>query len=254
MIQNSMTRIEDRDLRLVALTGGGSGIGRAIARGLAADGYNVAVLGRRMAALEETAAGHERIAGFAADLGDAAQATAAMARIEARFSQPIDGLIVAAALYPKLHFLDQDADSFTETVMTNICGVANAIRPVLPGMLARNLGRIVVVGSLADNAPIPAASAYSASKGGLHALVKALASEVDRGRYPNVLINELVPGATKTAMSDFGQEPEAVVDFIRMQLNFPSGGPTGRCWLGAKEIHLGESWKRGLLRAVLRRG
>lgn len=248
-----MEVMQEGRLKTFAVTGAGSGIGRAVAVGLAKEGYSVVALGRRKAALEETAAGHPGIHVVPLDVSRPEDCKAVFARIAQEIGR-VDGLVCCAAIYPKVHFFDQTPESFNDTIVINVCGVTNVIREVLPGMLERNLGRIVVLGSLADNSPISTALGYSASKGALHAVVKGLAVEIDRFRYPNVLINELLPGATLTAMCDFGQTPDEVVPCVLNLVNFPSGGPTGRCYRGFERVRLGETWKQALLRmAGLRR-
>ena len=249
-----MEQIGVHTLKRVAVTGGGSGIGRAICHGLAQSGLEVVALGRTQSSLDETAQGHAGIVTKTIDVRDPDDCARVFAQLAAHYGAPMDGLVVSAAIYPKVHFLDQTPDSFTDTVLTNIVGGANVVRAVLPDMLARNMGRIVVLGSLADNNPIPSAIAYSVSKGGLHALIKGIAAEIDPARYPNVLINELIPGATQTAMSDFGQSAEAVVPFVCAELDRPSGGPSGTCWYNGKQIRFGETWKGALKRTILRRG
>jgi NAD(P)-dependent dehydrogenase (short-subunit alcohol dehydrogenase family) len=162
-------------------------------------------------------------------------------------------MICNAAVYPRDYFLDQPAEDWTRTIVVNVAGVANCCRAVLPEMLARNAGRIVVMGSLADMNPIAASSAYSASKGALHALVRAIASEIDPRRFPNVLINEFNPGATRTAMSEAGEDPAVLYPRVRRLVDFPAGGPTGRMFVRDREFRPNESLKGKIGRVVLGR-
>jgi len=238
----------------VVVTGAGSGIGRALCVGLSSDGYRVIGTGRRRDALEATAK-HCAEGNFfwrEMDVADADAVAAGFSAIEKEHG-PVDALVSNAAIYQRGYFLDMSAQQWTSEIMINLVGAANCCRAVLPGMLERQSGRIVIVGSLADLNPIPASSAYSASKGGLHALVKALASEIDRARYPNVLVNELNPGATRTAMSEAGHAPEAVYPAAKRLLETPAGGPTGRMFALDREIRLNEGLKARLKRLVLRR-
>lgn len=246
----AMDVIEVQDIKLVAVTGGGSGIGRAVCQHLAEAGLSVLALGRTMSSLEETAKGHAQITPWLLDARDMAATQSAFDAIKAEYGQPVDALIASAAIYPRVHFVDQSVESFDDTFSTNVLAVANVIRAVLPDMLARNTGRITVIGSLADQNPIPTAVAYSASKGAIHALVRGIAAEIDRERYPNVLINELNPGATRTAMSDHGQTPQDVAPFVKAQIDFPSGGPHGTCWSGHQQIHFGDGLKNMILRKL----
>ncbi len=237
------------DAKVVVITGGGSGIGQALARRFAQAGARVAILGRNLARLQATAEGCPTIHPYSADVRDPAQCVEVMGRIKADLGT-IQVLIANAAIYPRAYFLDQAPEVFADTFAINVLGVANSIRPVLPDMLAHNDGRIVVMGSLADLNPLPDSIAYSATKGALHALVKGLAREVDRSRYPNVLINEFSPGATRTAMSDYGHAPEAIFDLMLPLILMPEGGQSGAFFQEGRQLHVGESWKGALKRLL----
>lgn len=241
-------------LRNVVVTGAGSGIGRALCIGFSSDGHRVIGVGRRGDSLESTAklCADGNFFWRALDVADADAVAAGFAAIEQEHG-PIDALISNAAIYQRRYFLDMTAQEWTSEILINLCGAANCCHAVLPGMLQRQLGRIVIIGSLADLDPIPASSAYSASKGGLHALVKALASEIDRIRYPNVLVNELNPGATRTAMSEAGHPPEAVYPAAKRLLEAASGGPTGRMFGLDREIHVNEGLKAKVKRLLFGR-
>lgn len=243
---------ENRPGKLVVVTGASSRFGRAICKGLSETGWSVVAIGRDLEALQEISNGSSQIHIRKLDVTDPLECKKVFREVGENLGE-IDALIACATIYPKIHFLDQDPECFQNTILTNICGVANSIREVLPGMLERNLGRVIVMGSLADITPIATAVSYSCSKGGMHALVKGIATEIDRARAPNVLINELIPDPTRDAEISEAQELNEVVQFVSAQLAFPSNGPTGRCWMGNKEVRLGESWKRALLRTVLRR-
>ncbi|WP_236949101.1 SDR family oxidoreductase [Mycolicibacterium goodii] len=239
--------LTEHRIRVAVVTGGGAGIGRAVARGLASTGYCVAVVGRHMESLVQTAEDHAHIAPFRLDVGDAARSAVVFAEVERQLGQ-VDILVANAAVYPRVHFLDQSPASFEETFQTNVHGVANAVRSVLPGMLSRNAGRIIVLGSLADQSPLAGACAYSSSKGALHALVRGIAVEIDRVRYPNVLINEFNPGRTRTAMGKGGHPPEAVYPLIQALIDQPPGGPHGRMFIMDREVRSNERLSRAILR------
>jgi len=241
--------LPDHRFQVAVVTGGGGGIGRAVSHGLASAGYCVAILGRCMEDLSETARGNPRIAPYCLDVGDAERSAAVFAEVERRMG-PVDILVANAAVYPRVHFLDQSPASFEDTFQTNVHGVANAVRSVLPGMLSRNAGRIIVLGSLADQSPLAGACAYSASKGALHALVRGIAAEVDRVRYPNVLMNEFNPGQTRTAMSGDGQPPEAVYPLIQALIDQPPGGAHGRMFVRDHESRTNERLTRAILHRI----
>lgn len=236
----------------VAITGAGSGIGRALARAFADKGFKVAALGRTAATLAQTAEGHPSIRTYVMDVCDPGDCARTFSQIESDLG-PVDVLVANAAIYDKVHFLDQSAESFSQMMRTNIEGVANSIRPVLPSMLARNCGRVIVMGSLADMNPFPGSMAYAVTKGALHALTRGVAMEIDRDRYPNVLVNEFSPGATRTSMSDHGNRPEDIFPMLYRLVAFESGGPHGQFFQEWRQIRIGESWKSAIKRLILRR-
>ena len=227
--------------RTIVITGAGAGIGRALAAAFTRDGWSVAGIGRSADNLHETGAlcAEGTFEPVVADVVDHAAVGKAMAGIESRLG-PLEALVCAAAVYPHGYFLDQDAGDWDRTLLINVSGVANCCRAVLPGMLARNHGRIVILGSLADETPAPGSGIYSVSKGALHSFTRSLASEIDRVRYPDVLVNEYLPRATRTRMSPRGDDPASLYPWIRALVELPSGGPTGRAWRQGKE----HQWNR----------
>jgi NAD(P)-dependent dehydrogenase (short-subunit alcohol dehydrogenase family) len=244
--------------RTVVITGAGGGIGRAMAIGFTAGGASVVGLGRTDGPLAETAAlcGGGAFEAKVADVSDASATQAAIAEVLSERGA-VDILICNAAVYPRAFFVDQSAEEWNRTLMINVCGVANCCRAVLPSMLERGRGRIVVIGSLADMNPVPASSAYSASKAALHCLVKALAAEIDPKRFPDVLVNEFNPSATRTSMSEQGDDPALVFARVKGLADLPAGGPSGRMFFRDKELRPPESLRskvRRTLSRVLRGG
>lgn len=216
----------------VVVTGAGSGIGRALAAGFCSDGAVVMGFGRTSKDLEETAR--------QCDSGRMQYVVGDVARpldVERLFSEAsrlygkVDILVNNAALYPKVAFLESSHEEWSHVIQTNVIGMAHCCRLALPGMLERGFGRIVNLGSLAWLGPIPNSSAYAASKGAVRPFTRALAAEIDRTRYPDVLINELLPGVVKTKMSDSGQDPFEIYQHARFVASLPRNGPTGRSYL-----------------------
>jgi 2-hydroxycyclohexanecarboxyl-CoA dehydrogenase len=217
--------------KTVVVTGAGSGIGRALAQGFCADGANVVGIGRTAASLEETA----RLCGskmtfVVGDVSDQLAVDALFAMAHERFGR-VDILVNNAAMYPRELFLAPSFDNWVRTIETNVIGMALCCRAALQGMLDRGFGRILNVGSFAWKGPIPTASAYSVSKAAVHALTRAIAVEIDRGRYPDVLVNEFLPGIVQTRMSDTGIAPADVYPHARTVAGLPRGGPTGQTFL-----------------------
>ncbi len=218
--------------KVVVVTGAGSGIGRGLAAGFCRDGADVVGFGRTKADLDETAARHglgrmTAVVGSVAKMEDVDRLFAEAVKRHGR----VDILVNNAALYPKHAFLGASFDEWKETVEVNVIGLAYCCYKALPGMLERGYGRILNVGTFAWKGPIPRASAYSASKGAIPPLTKAIASEIDRTRHPDVLVNEFIPGIVKSRMSDSGDDPMNVYPHARHVASLPSGGPTGETFL-----------------------
>jgi NAD(P)-dependent dehydrogenase (short-subunit alcohol dehydrogenase family) len=211
---------------VVVVTGAGGGIGRALAIGFSRDGATVVGVGRRTAALEETA---RRCPGsmtwVSADLSRPEECARAVDGAVTDHGQ-VDVLINNAGTAATGPFLETPFDRWTAVVALNLLGVAACSRAALPHMIRREKGRIVTLTSRMAGTRIPGNSAYSASKAGASALTRSLAAEVTSA-HPNVLINDLIPGLTKTEMSDQGQDPESVYPFARRLVLLPAGGPSG---------------------------
>ena len=238
--------------RHILITGATGGIGRALVGQFAETGFLVSAVGRDAAKLEALGEWGPRVAPINGDFAKSDRSSSIVASAENRHG-PVTDLIAAAAIYPKAHFLDEPPEQLSEVLRVNVVGVANIIRQALPGMLERNFGRVIVMGSLADMNPVPGSLAYSVSKGALHTLVKGIAGEIDRTRYSNVLVNEFSPGATRTAMSGSGHDPEDIFPMLLPLIECGADGPHGRFFRENREFRIGETWKKALKRIVLRR-
>lgn len=245
--------------KTVIVTGAGSGVGRALAEGFCADGANVVGIGRTAETLEETARRCDgRMVFVIGDVSDEVAVERLFGEANGRFGR-VDILVNNAALYPRDLFLASSFDSWIRTIETNVIGMALCCRAALPGMLSRGFGRILNVGSFAWKGPIQTASAYSVSKAAVHVLTRSLTVEIDRNRYPDVLVNEFLPGVVQTAMSETGILPAEVYPHARTVASLPRGGPTGQVFLQSTllEEH-GERLSRvrrlvrGLKRSLLR--
>lgn len=187
--------------RRALVTGGGSGLGFAIAEGLAAAGASVVVNGRNRAKLDAAverlaAAGHAASA-CAFDVADEAAVAAGVAAIE-RDAGPIDILVNNAAVNVRKPLPEFTAGEWRALQAANVDGPFLVIRAVLPGMQARRRGKIVNICSLASDLGRPRIVAYAASKGALKMLTRALA--VETAPY-NVQVNGIAPGFFRTEMN-----------------------------------------------------
>lgn len=242
----------------VLITGAGMGVGRGLAAGFAKDGANVVGLGRTQSALDETAQEYcaGRMLAIGADVSSAQDVERAVSEAESHFGG-IDILINNAAIYPKQLFLESDIEDWAHAIDINVVGMARMCHRVLPGMLERRSGRILNVGSYAWKGPIPKANAYSVSKGAVHILTKSLAVEVDPATYPDVLINEFLPGIVHTRMTpEGGDDPMGVYAHASLVASLPAGGPHGQVFLKSEldQEDAGGSGLKRLVKRLLGRG
>lgn len=240
--------------RIVIITGAGAGLGRALAREAAARGDIAIAFGRDQGRLAETGTGLYPARYFReiVDVADFPSVEAAVQRVLARYGR-IDALFANAAVYPRMSLLEQEPADWMQVLAVNVGGVMASVRAVLPAMMAEAKGRIVAVGSFADLAPIPGSSAYCASKGALHSLVKAFAVEL-AGDFPDILINEWVPGALRTSMGiPEGHEPAEAARWGMDLIDLPAGGPTGRLFDRNRLVEPPRSLKRRIVNKLLLR-
>lgn len=175
--------------RRAVVTGGGRGIGRAVALALASAGHHVTVLGRNATTLSETAA----LAGGDARVVDVTDAAALIAVLTAL--GPTDILVSNAGAAESAPFLKSDDALFQRMMAVNFDSVVTASRAVLPGMIDRGFGRIVSVASLAGVKGYPYVTAYTAAKHAVVGFTRALALEVAR---KGVTVNAVCPGYVDT--------------------------------------------------------
>jgi short-subunit dehydrogenase len=186
---------------LAIVTGASSGIGRALALRLGAEGYRVGLIARRQEALEAVAAAIVGAGGVAvvavADVGDRAALRAAIEKVERQLG-PTD-LIVANAGYGTPTHLDPlNTADVEETFRVNVMGVIYSIEAVLPGMLARRRGHLVAISSLAAFKGLPGESAYCASKAAVNTYMEGLRIAL---RSRGVVVTTVCPGFVQTPMT-----------------------------------------------------
>jgi len=189
-----------RDVALV--TGGGSGIGRAIALRLSAAGARVGVLGRRRELLEQVAREIADGGGSAVTLvADVTQRTAVDAAVERLFDEwgSISLLVNNAGSGRSAPFTKTSAELWNEMLGVNLTGAYHVTRAVVPQMINAARGRIVSIASVAGLKGYPYISAYCAAKHGLIGLTRALAVEL-AGK--NITVNAVCPGYVETPMTE----------------------------------------------------
>ncbi len=213
---------------VVLITGGGRGIGAAVARRFAALGHRVAIVARTRTQLE--AVGKETGAlPVVADLQHVAEIEAAHAKVVAALG-PVDVLINNAGIVVR-HLVEGHAQADWDAVLAvNLTAPFVFARCVVPSMRARGRGRIVNVSSISATLASPGLAAYGASKAGLLALTRALALEV---KGDGVIVTALCPGSVDTEMlrgSGFSPDmsPEDVAGMIHCLVSAPAA-VSGSC-------------------------
>ena len=176
-------------MRRVLVTGGGSGIGRAVARDFADAGDHVTIAGRRLDALQETD-GDRGMECRAADVADEAS-------VKALFDTPFDVVVANAGTGRAARVADTSLDMWNATLAVTLTGVFLTFREALSGM--KSGGRLIAISSVAGLAGEANVAAYSAAKHGVMGLVKSLALEVAKS---GITCNAVCPGWVDTPMAE----------------------------------------------------
>lgn len=210
------------------ITGGGKGIGRALAVALAQEGVDIALLGRSAGSLEavakEIGGTGVKVAYATADVSDIQAVNEAVALLTKELGEP-DVLINNAGIAAFGGFMELEPAQWEQIIRVNLLGVYYVTRAVLPGMIARKTGDIINISSTAGQRGAPLTSAYSASKFGLLGLTESLMLEV---RKHNIRVSALTPSTIATDMAkdlhltdgnpDKVLQPEDLAEFVVAQL------------------------------------
>ncbi|TDC56470.1 SDR family oxidoreductase [Actinomadura sp. KC345] len=199
-------------MTVALITGAGGGLGTAIARRLAAGGHLVALNDhpdRDVAGLAAELGG----VAVPADVSDPAAVDAMVEEVERQTGEHA-GLLVAAAAYMTMSpFAEHDLDDWWRIVDVNLGGTFACAQAVLPGMVERGGGRMVLVSSEWGLIGWPDATAYSASKAGMIALTKSLGRELGP---LGIAVNAIAPSVIDTAQLEVDAKAAGVtVDEIR---------------------------------------
>jgi NAD(P)-dependent dehydrogenase (short-subunit alcohol dehydrogenase family) len=192
--------------KVALITGGGRGIGRAIALRFASEGAAVMLAATKREPLETTAAEIRKVSGRAATMvADVADEAAVKAMIAATLSElgRLDILVNNAGIGgPTLRVIDIDRADWDRTLAVNVTGAYLCSKHAIPHMLERKSGRIVNVTSIAGLMGYPLRSPYAVSKWGMIALTRTLAGEL--GEH-GITVNAIAPGAVR------GERVEGVI-------------------------------------------
>ncbi|WP_139993613.1 SDR family NAD(P)-dependent oxidoreductase [Paenibacillus paridis] len=214
--------------RVAIISGAGTGLGRAAAIAFAADGAEVALLGRRFAKLEETALAVKEKTGKSAlalqtDVSDEQQVQDAITSVLNHFGR-IDIILNNAAVLESGTVLELTSDDWQAQIATNLTGPFLLTKAVLPTMRKARYGRIINITSGLSWNGAGGYAAYSAAKAGLESLTRTLADE--EYEY-GILANLYNPGTIRTEMHATGKDPATVTpDLIRLA-GLSASGPTG---------------------------
>lgn len=208
------------------ITGGGTGLGRAIAELFAREGARVGVSGRRREPLDEVA---ERIGGLSipADVSQEEEARAMVRQAVETFGH-LDILVNNAGVGRYGPFLETDPRGWQEMIETNLMGTVYATHEALQHMVSRRSGQVINIASVAGTHGIPGEALYCASKHGVVGFTEAVAQEM---RPHNVRVTALAPGGINTAWWDastYGggdrqqtMAPEAVAEVVLLAATLP---------------------------------
>jgi NAD(P)-dependent dehydrogenase (short-subunit alcohol dehydrogenase family) len=196
----------------VVVTGGGGGIGGAIARAFAAEGAGVVVA--------DVGPGAGTVAdAICADGGRAVAARAdvtrteemqALAALAVREHGRLDVLVTCAGLGLSGLVVEQDERDWLRVIDVNLNGTYRAVRAVLPHMMGQRCGRIVTIASILGKVGgFGYVSAYVASKHGVVGLTRALAAELGSQGFPGITVNAICPGYTRAGMGIAVQSTKA---------------------------------------------
>ena len=182
--------------RHALVTGGGTGIGAAIARGLAGAGATVTICGRRQQPLQAVAAGEGRIRTANANVTD----EAAMIRLHGQAQaagEPFDIVVANAGVAESAPAHKTSLELWNRTLAVNLTGAFLSVKPSLGAMRERGFGRIVFIASTAGLKGYTYVTPYVAAKHGVVGLMRALALET---ASTGITVNAVCPGFTETTM------------------------------------------------------
>lgn len=220
------------------IIGGGSGIGAAVAKLLAAEGWRVAISGRRVEKLAAVAADSPAIVPYPLDVTDAAAVTETIGRIAGDFRR-IELTVFAAAAWQPMKVGDYDLEKFGKVVDTNLMGVVRLANPLIAQLERQGGGQFAVIASVAGYFGLPRAAAYNATKAALISLLETMRTELAPKK---ILVRMIAPGFVKSELTDKNDFPmpflmetddaaRRIVDGLTRSDRFEIAFPKRMVWL-----------------------
>jgi 3-oxoacyl-[acyl-carrier protein] reductase len=216
--------------KVVLVTGGARGIGRAVAMVCAREGAKVAICSRTESEIEETVAEIRNLKanchGWTCDVSQEEPVKNLLAGILEQFGR-IDVLVNNAGVMTRAAAAHElDVKKWDYTIAVNLRGAFLVSRAALPMMIRQRGGSIINVSSMIGRMAYPNFIAYSTSKWGLEGFTQALAAEV---RSHHIRVNSVDPGVVATKLTGFqGSNPDSVTDLFVYLASEESKGITGR--------------------------
>lgn len=198
-----MAKLENK---LALITGGGRGIGRAIALEFAREGAEIAVAARTTSQLESVVAelrGLTKAVAVTCDVAQVESVKQAFRQVSEAFGRGPDILVNNAGIAESAQFVKTDDEMWARHIAINLSGSFYCTRSALPPMLERGWGRVINIASIAGKTGAPYIAAYTASKHGLLGLTRSLALEV---ATKGITVNAICPGYVDTEMVTRGVE------------------------------------------------
>ncbi|MEO6231689.1 MAG: SDR family oxidoreductase [Ferruginibacter sp.] len=205
MMENK--EMEKTGKKVAIITGGGSGLGFAIAKKFTQNGIDTIIVGRderKLLAAKEKLGSH--CFAMVADLSDLSSIPPLIENVVSRFGQ-IDILVNNAGINMKKDFTEVTDEEFQSVISTNLCAVFAMSREVVKQMLAKSSGSIINISSMAAQYGLPKVIAYSASKTAIDGMTRAMAVELSP---KGIRVNAIAPGFIYSAMTDkaLNSDPE----------------------------------------------
>jgi NAD(P)-dependent dehydrogenase (short-subunit alcohol dehydrogenase family) len=216
--------------KIALITGGGRGIGRAIAFAYAREGARLAICARMAAEIEETAGAIRAqggdCQGWVCDVSSESSVEDLFAKVKNEFGK-VDVLINNAGVMTRpAPLAEVEVKKWDYTIAVNLRGTFLVTRAMLPMMMRQKSGSIINVSSMIGRSAYANFAAYAASKWGIEGLTQTLAAEV---RSYNVRVNSVDPGYVATKLTGYrGSKPESVTEVFLFLGSDESQGVSGK--------------------------